>query len=101
VKLHPIVLLAAIALALPAPAAEIARGQALYDARCGGCHTESVHGRLKRQATDFDAVRGWVVRWNTNLKLQWDRDQVDDVAAYLNLTYYKFACPPSICKVAS
>lgn len=104
VIVYVVAILAAIALLLAArtaSAAEIARGQALYSANCGNCHAESVHGRLKRQALDFNAVREWVLRWNGNLKLNWDSDQVDDVAAYLNFTYYKYACPPSICKVVS
>lgn len=84
-----------------ATAADAARGAALYESRCGSCHTESVHGRTKRVATDFDDVRRWVRRWNDNLALRWGDEEIDDVSVYLNSTYYKYPCPPSVCKVVS
>jgi mono/diheme cytochrome c family protein len=77
------------------------RGRALYDSRCGGCHTQSVHGRVKRVARDFEDVRRWVARWNDTLRLNWSPDEVEDVAAHLNTAYYGYACPPSVCKVVS
>ena len=84
-----------------AAAADAARGAALYESRCDSCHSESVHGRAKRVAKDFDAVRGWVRRWNDNLSLRWGDEEIDDVSMYLNNTYYKYPCPPSVCKVVS
>lgn len=81
--------------------ADARRGAALYEERCAACHSESVHGREKRVAKDFDAVRAWVVRWNVNLGLQWGDEEVDDVSVYLNDRYYRFPCPPGICKVVS
>jgi mono/diheme cytochrome c family protein len=95
---------AALAILLAAPCASGAdeqRGRALYELRCGGCHSESVHGRAKRVATDFSDVRQWVNRWNANLGLQWRDEDVDDVAVYLNQAYYRYACPPAVCKVVS
>jgi mono/diheme cytochrome c family protein len=81
--------------------AEAARGQALYEAKCSGCHSESVHGRRNRAAGDFDSVRRWVARWSDNLGLRWDAGEIDDVAAYLNGRYYRYPCPPDACKVVS
>lgn len=81
--------------------AEPARGQALYEAHCGSCHAESVHGRRNRAATDFDAVRRWVARWSDNLGLRWDAGEVDDVAVYLNRRYYRYPCPPQVCTAIS
>ena len=103
------VLIAVVVLATPAilfatrsaSAADVQRGRALYESRCGTCHSESVHGRTKRVATDFNAVRGWVERWNGTLRLRWGDEELDDVAAYLNDTYYRFPCPPTVCKVVS
>lgn len=84
-----------------ASGADVARGRALYELRCGGCHADSVHGRAKRVAVDFDDVRRWVSRWSETLALGWKDDEVDDVAVHLNITYYAYACPPRICKVVS
>ena len=84
-----------------ASATEIERGRALYESRCASCHTESVHGRTERVARDFVAVRNWVAQWNANLGLRWEASEIDDVAAYLNFRYYRYPCPPAICKVVS
>lgn len=77
------------------------RGRALYEQRCGGCHSESVHGRAKRVAADFAAVRGWVSRWSRSLELGWGAEELDDVAVHLNNTYYRYPCPSPACKVLS
>jgi mono/diheme cytochrome c family protein len=98
------VVFAALAILLTARGASGAdpgRGSALYESRCGTCHSESVHGRKKRVAADFDDVRGWVIRWNENLELHWGDDEIDDVTVYLNNTYYHYTCPPRVCKVVS
>jgi len=84
-----------------ASGADAERGRALYESRCGTCHSESVHGRKKRLATDFGDVRRWVNRWNENLGLRWGDEELDDVSVHLNNTYYRYACPPSVCKVVS
>lgn len=92
----------AVPLALrDASGADARRGAALYESRCGGCHSESVHGRSKRVAKDFGDVRRWVSRWNETLKLQWGDEEIDDVSVYLNNTYYRYTCPPQVCKVVS
>jgi hypothetical protein len=88
---------AAIAPVGVAPAADLERGRYLYESRCGGCHAESVHGREKRAARDFEEVRGWVRRWSANLGLKWADDDVGDVTVHLNARYYKYACPPADC----
>ena len=84
-----------------ASAADAARGQALYQTHCGGCHGESVHGRAKRAATDYAAIRAYVERWRTTLSLPWGAEEVEDVTLHLNATYYRFPCPASVCTVVS
>jgi len=85
----------------PASAAELARGKALYESNCSGCHSESVHGRTNRVAKSFEEIVAWVARWNATLERKWSADEIDDVSAYLNATYYRYACPPTVCKVRS
>jgi mono/diheme cytochrome c family protein len=86
---------------LAANPADPARGRALYEQRCQGCHSESVHARPKRTARDLEDVRRWVSRWNDSLSLAWDAEEIDDVALYLNGAYYRYPCPPTLCKVVS
>ena len=88
------ILLAAAA----ALAADINRGQALYEARCGGCHDTSVHGRSPRSAKSFDEVRGYVARWDKQLGTAWTDEEINEVARYLNEKYYQFPCPTAVCK---
>jgi len=83
------------------PAADAERGRELYELRCGECHSESVHGRAKRVATDFADVRRWVGRWSGNLGLRWSDSEIEDVSVYLNNTYYRYPCPREVCKVVS
>lgn len=91
---------AGFVLAIPgiADGAEAVRGRALYESRCTSCHATSVHGRKKRAAADFEQVRGWVARWNRDVRAGWSEAEIDDVAAYLNNTYYHYPCPPTVCR---
>jgi hypothetical protein len=84
-----------------AEGADAARGRTLYELNCGGCHSESVHGRSKRVAADFAAVRAWVSRWAGSLGLPWSAEEIDDVTLDLNGRYYRYPCPPETCRVVS
>jgi len=104
---YPRPLLAAVLAAAPvlAPAdsaaIDVDRGRALYEERCLGCHGQSVHSREKRVAADFASVRQWVVRWNEALGARWGTEEVDDVTVYLNSAYYRYPCPPAVCRVTA
>ena len=81
-----------------ASAAHPARGRALYESRCDACHTTGVHVRESRKATDFAGIRMQVERWNTQLGGAWARDDIDDVAVYLNDRFYQYPCPDTVCR---
>ncbi|UCE31149.1 MAG: cytochrome c [Burkholderiales bacterium] len=96
-------LVAAVVVCLIAPlaaqalAADKARGRILYEARCVGCHSESVHRRESRKARSFDAIRAQVARWDAAQGGVWKSEEIDDVAVYLNDSYYGYPCPAQIC----
>jgi mono/diheme cytochrome c family protein len=92
---------ALLALAPAAAASDAERGRALYELHCLGCHGQSVHSRPKRVAADLDAVRSWVARWNETVGTRWTPEEVDQVTVYLNARYYRYPCPPSLCRVVS
>ena len=96
-----LVLAAALLLAALPLAADPVRGRDLYELRCLGCHAESVHARAKRVARSFDEVRTWVARWNNTLALAWSAEEIDDVTVHLNNRYYRYPCPPTVCRVVS
>ena len=81
-----------------AVAADPGRGSVLYETRCIACHSSSVHQRSARKAKSFDGVRVQVLRWSDEVGGSWSGDEIDDVTLYLNQRYYRFRCPPSVCK---
>lgn len=73
------------------------RGQALYEARCGGCHERSVHQRTARIARDYAGVRAAVERWSRETGAAWRADEIDAVTRHLNGRYYRFPCTGTAC----
>jgi hypothetical protein len=69
------------------------RGRLLYENHCVSCHTSTVHVREKRKAADFAALRGWVARWSTELKLKWGEEEQLAVTRYLNDRHYRYPAP--------
>ena len=64
------------------------RGELLYDTHCRACHTEQVHWRDKRAATDWPGLKEEVRRWQAADRLGWSEADVVAVARYLNETVY-------------
>ena len=101
-------LLLASAAAAASPAASLrgplaqadARGQALYEARCMGCHERSVHQRAARMATSYAAIRASVERWDRATGGSWREDEVEAVTRHLNDRYYRFPCTGPACAAA-
>jgi len=87
-------------LPLAGNAQDAGRGKELYETRCVGCHSKSVHNRESRKAKDFEALRAEVSRWNRELGGAWRTEEVDDVSVFLNERYYKFQCPQTVCRKA-
>ncbi len=71
-------------------AADAERGRLLYENHCTVCHTSVVHVRERRRATSRDDIRMWILRWQTQLDLNWGNVEVDDVTEFLNARYYGF-----------
>lgn len=65
------------------------RGESLYLNHCLSCHESTAHIRENRRAKSLAEVRRWVARWSLQLELGWGPDEVEDVTAYLNRTYYR------------
>jgi hypothetical protein len=67
------------------------RGRLLYENHCRSCHESNVHIRQTQAAKSLKAVRTEVVRWQGVLALQWNGEDVGDVAEYLNGVWYHYA----------
>ncbi|HXG29067.1 MAG TPA: hypothetical protein VNJ47_09495 [Nevskiales bacterium] len=70
-------------------AADRDRGRALYENHCTSCHESVVHVREDRKVGSRGDLLKQITRWQSVLELQWTRADVDDVAEYLNRTFYK------------
>ncbi len=66
------------------------RGSQLYENHCTGCHESQVHIREKRKARTLTEVQGFVRRWADVQALGWTDEEIREVLAYLNATYYKY-----------
>ncbi|MDO8292099.1 MAG: cytochrome c [Gallionella sp.] len=66
------------------------RGELLYATHCSACHTSEIHWREQKLATDWSSLRVQVRRWQTNIGLNWNEEEIADVVHYLNAAYYDF-----------
>lgn len=82
-------LLAAMSLWAAAAQAQ-SRGELLYTTHCVACHTTQMHWRDKKLATDWPSLKGQVQRWQARANLQWNDDDVTEVARFLNDTIYRY-----------
>jgi mono/diheme cytochrome c family protein len=84
-------LLTAVLLLHPlAGLADAERGRLLYENHCLSCHESNVHIRETQAARSLAAVRAAIERWQAVGNLGWGTEEVADVAAYLNATWYHY-----------
>lgn len=68
------------------PAAD--RGELLYAIHCIACHSEQLHWRDGKVASDWPRLKAEVRRWQAAARLRWSEDDIVAVARYLNETVY-------------
>lgn len=66
------------------------KGEHYTNANCETCHQAEFYTRAERKVTSYAKLEAFVEGCNTNLDVGWFPEEVADVAAYLNRTYYKF-----------
>lgn len=86
----------------PAQAADAARGKALHDAHCTGCHNSIMSGdptaiftRPQRIVRSFDGLQKRVRFCESMAGTSWSEADINDVIAYLNQSFYKFSEQPN------
>ena len=92
-----IVLVLVLLCSLPraALAADATRGSMLYENHCMGCHESMVHMRAQREVRSLNDLRRQMRRWVTELQLDWTREELEDVEAYLDGRFYGFLPAPN------
>jgi len=86
-----------VGFAAPAQSADIQRGKKLHNQNCIHCHASIVGGngtaiytRPNRRIDSLTALNKQVHRCKNSLGVSWPEDQIQDVVAYLNQTFYHF-----------
>ncbi len=62
----------------------------LYENHCTECHTSALHIREKKKARSLDDIEGFVNRWQSYLRLNWQQEEIDAVVEYLNEKFYRY-----------
>jgi mono/diheme cytochrome c family protein len=73
------------------PARDASRGELLYSKHCIACHTAQVHWREKKLATDWKSLQFEVNRWQNASALGWSKQDIAEVARYLNGLHYHYS----------
>jgi len=71
--------------------ADTQRGAALYENHCQACHTDAIHQRNNSKVENRSALLAWITAWSTHAGLNWNKEDIEDVAGFMNLTYYRFS----------
>lgn len=83
-------LCAALVLAGPASAAgDPARGGKLHE-DCLGCHGTEVYVPPRAKVKSLSALKKEVERWNDRMNPKFTKQEIEDMAAWLNREFYKF-----------
>jgi hypothetical protein len=72
-----------------AAGADMQRGRLLYETHCIACHTTEAHWREKRIVRSWTDLLYQVSRWQKNAGQDWSSEEINDVGAFLNDTFYK------------
>ncbi|MEY3788095.1 MAG: hypothetical protein RIQ94_786 [Pseudomonadota bacterium] len=69
---------------------QIPRGAMLYENHCIACHTQQIHWREKKQAYDWKSLLTQVDNWQRFSKLNWGKNDIEEVSHHLNIIYYHY-----------
>ena len=89
-----VILLAAWA-AIGLSASAIAAGDPVKGAKlhedCLGCHASELYAPPRAKVKTLSALKKEVERWNDRMNPKFTKKEIEDLVAYLNANFYKFA----------
>lgn len=71
---------------------DLERGRLLYENTCNTCHTTQPHWRDKRLVKQWSDLVAQVERWENVARAGWTPQEIQEVASYLNATFYHLPC---------
>jgi hypothetical protein len=82
---------AALAVAATANATgDAVRGEQLHQ-DCLGCHRTELYVPTRAKIKTLSALKQEVEKWNDRMNPKFTRQEVEDLVAWLNATFYKFS----------
>jgi len=69
---------------------DINNGNQLHADNCTRCHQDDIYTRVDRKIKNFEQLKKQVQQCELAIELGWFEEEVEDVTAYLNATYYMF-----------
>jgi len=75
----------------PAHAFDSENGKALHNESCVRCHDDSMYTREDKKTKSYSLLRERVVQCEIMAELIWFEEEIDDVTAYLNESFYHFS----------
>jgi mono/diheme cytochrome c family protein len=82
-------LLGALSAGCAAPSGDPEKGARLHDS-CLGCHGIELYVPPNAKVKTLAELKKEVENWNDRMNPKFDEQEVEDITAYLNSTYYKF-----------
>jgi len=70
-------------------AGDAARGEKLHD-DCKGCHGNELYVPPRAKVKTLAALKKETARWNDRMNPKFTRQEIEDLVAWLNATFYKF-----------
>lgn len=85
-----VAVLATLASGIASAAGDPFRGSALHES-CLGCHGTELYVAPKAKIKSLSALKKEVDRWNDRYNPKFSKQEVEDLVAYLNRDFYRFA----------
>ena len=79
--------------AQPVQAVDLERGRELHQNHCLFCHDTKLYARSHTDILSYEELRLQVDFWQSQTVLNWQVEDIEDVAFYLNELFYKLPCP--------
>ena len=83
-------LFATVVAAAPVQSADLDRGRSLHDRQCLSCHGTNVYSRPNRYIKSLEQLKRETERWSGLANPPLKKKEIDEIARYLNQTYYHF-----------
>ncbi len=69
---------------------ELSRAALLYENHCNLCHTQQIHWRDKKIASNWKGLIAEVEFWQHASGLEWTKADIKEVSRYLNARFYHY-----------